>query len=135
MNLLPVLAAAAALAGAAACTLSPEADTASTQTAAGERQCFLPRSVNGFTAVDDDIVHVHVGASQVYRLELVGVCPDVDWSNRIGIRATGGGSWVCRGFDAELLVPGPLGVQTCPVTRVRRLSEAEVRSWRESRGR
>ena len=130
-------AACAALASAAllgGCTVdeSPARTAASAQT---ERQCFLPRQVNGFHALDDDTVHVTVGASQVYELELLGFCPDVDWSTRIGIRSTGGGNWVCQGLDAELIVPGPGGPRTCPVSSVRKLTDEEVRAYRESRRR
>jgi len=115
---------------AGACTARDGADMAAAQ--AGDRQCFLPRQVSGFSSVDDETVHVTVGANNVYALEVVGVCPDIDWSQRIGIRARGGGStWVCQGLDAEIIVPSPSGTQTCPVTAVRRLSDAEVQAWRD----
>jgi len=118
---------------AAGCTGASEPPMAAGQGA--DRQCFLPRTVNGFTPRGDDRVLVHVGARQVYELELVGTCPSVDWSNRIGIRSRGGGSWICQGFDADLVVPAPSGVEQCPVTNIRRLSEQEVLAWRESRRR
>jgi hypothetical protein len=94
------------------------------------RQCFLPRQVNGFTARNDDRVFVNVGTRDIYELQIIGVCPDIDWSQRIGIRARGT-TWICDGLDAELIVPSPTGTQRCPVTGVRRLSEAEVRAYRE----
>jgi hypothetical protein len=95
------------------------------------RQCFLPRQVSGFEPVDEDTVNVTVGARTVYQLELFGICRDVNWSHRIGIRSTHGGSWVCQGMDAELLVPGPTGVDRCQVSSVRRLSDAEVEALRK----
>jgi len=112
-----------------------------TETAAGEgamaradgRQCFLPRQVNGFRAENDERVYVTVGTREIYELQIVGVCPDVDWSQRIGIRARGT-SWICDGLDAELIVPSPSGTQFCPVTGVRKLSREEVRAYRERRG-
>jgi hypothetical protein len=97
------------------------------------RQCFLVSQVNGFNALDRDTVQVTVGVKTIYELELFGSCPEIDWSQRIGIRSTGGGSWVCRGQDAELIVPSPMGVQRCPVTSVRRLSPAEVQAARAKR--
>ena len=99
---------------------------------AERRQCFLPRHVNGFNAENRERVHVTVGTRDVYELEIVGVCPDVDWSQRIGIRSRGS-SWVCQGLDAELIVPSPTGTQSCPVTGVRKLSDAEVQAYRERR--
>ena len=121
------LALAAGAALAAGCATAEREDGA----APAGRQCFLASQVNGFHPVDDDTVHVMVGASQVYELDIVGTCPEVDWSHRIGIRATGGGNWVCSGFDAELIVPSSIGPGRCPVTNVRRLTEDEARAIRE----
>jgi hypothetical protein len=119
----------AALAVLAGCT-ETAAEEGAMARAEGRRQCFLPRQVNGFNTESDERVYVTVGTRDIYELEIVGVCPDVDWSQRIGIRSRGS-SWVCQGLDAELIVPSPSGVQYCPVTRVRQLSEAEVRAYRE----
>lgn len=116
---------------AAACT------TGNPQSAQAEqrdgRQCFNVSQVSGFHAVDRDTVQVTVGARTVYQLEIVGVCPDVDWSLRVGIRSTSGSSWVCSGLDAELIVPSPSGVQRCPVTGVRQLTPEEVEASRARR--
>jgi hypothetical protein len=127
----PALAAGMAiLAGACAVADPPQARS---MHGAG-RQCFLPSQVNGFHSVDDDTVHVNVGARSVFELEVVG-CPDVDWAQTVGIRSTGGGSWVCQGHDAELILPGPIGQQRCLVTGVRQLAPAEVEALRARRSR
>ena len=99
------------------------------------RQCFLVSQVNGFNAVNRDTVQVSVGASTIYQLELFGGCPEIDWSQRIGIRSTGGSSWACSGLDAELIVPSPLGVQRCQVSSIRQLTPAEVQASRAKRKR
>lgn len=119
---------------AAACSTAPAPSRAAM--AGGPRQCFLASQVNGFHPVDAHTVHVHVGASDVYELDIVGFCPNVRWENRIGIRSTGGGSWVCRGLDAELLVPsqfGTSGVDRCLVRAVRQLTEEQARAIRRAR--
>ena len=114
---------------AAACTTAPERHQAALSSE-GQR-CFLPNMVNSFHAADDNKVHVFVGANDVYELEIMGACPNVDWSQQIGIRSTLGGTWVCQGYDAELLVPGVAGgVDECPVSMVRQLSEAEAMALR-----
>ena len=116
--------AACALAGCA--QQSPPAAAAS-----GGRECLSARNVSGFSAVDDDTVDVQVGARSYYRLELAGVCPNVNWVNGVALVARGGGSFICRGMDAELVVPNPgLGPQRCLVSSVRRLSDAEVAAKR-----
>lgn len=101
------------------------------QAAAGTsgRQCFLASKVNSFHPIDRNTVLVRAGASTYYQLDILGTCPDIDWSNRIGIRTTGGGSWVCRGQDAELLVPNPnRAFDRCPVLGVRLLTAEEAKA-------
>jgi hypothetical protein len=123
------LASAALLVG---CT-AEEADTASASAQSDRSDCFSADTVNGFTPRGDEAVDVQVGARRHYRLELSGFCPDVDWSQRIALRTPGGGSWICRGMDAEIIVPDrELGPQRCLVTSVRRLTEAEVEAARQS---
>jgi hypothetical protein len=90
--------------------------------AAGGRQCFNASSVNSFHAIGNDAVIVTVGANRYYRLGIVGVCPEIDWSSRVALRSTSGSSWICQGLDAEFLVPSPSGLQRCPVVSVNPLS-------------
>jgi hypothetical protein len=102
-----------------------------TAAASGARDCFSARSVNGFTARDDDTVDVQVGARRYYRLELAGVCPNVNWATGVALVSRGGTSFICQGLDADLVVPNPgLGPQRCLVSSVRRLSDAEVQALR-----
>jgi hypothetical protein len=89
-------------------------------------RCFRAAEVNGFTPRGNDAVDVHVGANRDYRLTLAGYCPDVDWSLRVALRTTGGGSWICQGADAEIVVPSPTGRQNCLVSDVRPLTPDEV---------
>ena len=111
---------------AAGCTATADGPGSASR---NERECFHVDNVRSFSPIDDDAVAVRVGARDHYRLELIGTCPDVDWAWSIAIR-THGSSWVCRGFDAELVVPHPSGAQYCPVRAVRKLSEAEVEALR-----
>ena len=116
----------------AACTLAGCAQQAAGTPAAaasGGRECFNARSVSGFTAVDDDTIDVQVGARRYYRLETAGVCLNVNWANGVALVARAGSSFICQGFDAELVVPNPgLGPQRCLVNSVRRLTDAEVKA-------
>ena len=89
-----------------------------------KRQCFFPRNVNSFSAVDDDVVYVRVGVRDIYQLKLLGPCPDVDWTWKIGIISRG--STICTGLDATLLVPSNIGPQRCAVRTVRKLTPEEV---------
>ena len=73
---------------------------------------------------------VTVGANRNYLLDILGTCPDIDWSLRIGLRSTSGSNWVCQGQDAELLVPGSTMIDRCPVLGVRALTLDEARALR-----
>ena len=120
------LLAACALAGCAQQPSPPPAAAAS-----GGRDCFSATNVSGFSAVDDDTVDVQVGARRWYRLEIAGVCPNVNWAKGVALVAHSGGSFICQGFDAEIVAPDPgLGPQRCLVNSVRRLSDAEVQALR-----
>ena len=67
---------------------------------------------------------IQVGAGRYYHLTLGGGCPNnINFASSVGIRATGGGSFVCEGLDAELIVPDPSGTQRCPITVVQPISK------------
>lgn len=122
---LAVLVASIAVLGGCAATADPTVAAAQSQ----GRQCFHADTVNSFTSLGDDAVMVRAGAGDFYRLELFGPCLNVDWAMQIGIRARGS-PWICEGYDAELIVPGPVGGQRCAVQSVRKLTEAEVEVFR-----
>jgi hypothetical protein len=105
----------------AGCAAQPPANPAMAQ----GRQCFLANQVNSFTPTKAGFVDVRAGASRYFRLDLGGGCPNVDWSMRVGIRSVGGGSWVCEGYDAELIVPDPSGAERCPISKVTSISKAQ----------
>jgi hypothetical protein len=112
--------AATALLGAAA-PATPETVLSAPKPA---RQCFFARNVNNFQAVDDKVVNIRVGVRDVYQLELLGHCPDIDWSWKLAIKSRG--STICTGLDADLIVPSTIGPRTCPVRTVRKLTPQEV---------
>lgn len=97
-------------------------------------RCFRAADVNGFTPRGPDQVDVQVGANRIYRLSLIGGCTNIDWSFRVALRTTGGGSWICHGADAEIVVPGPVGGR-CLVSDVRPLTQAEMDDARHRHGR
>ncbi|MET3663542.1 DUF6491 family protein [Caulobacter sp. 1776] len=99
-----------------------------------ERSCFRTEDVNGFTVIDDQTVDVTITPKNVYRLTLFAPSPDIDWSLRIGIDSRGR-SWVCEGYDAEIVVPGDIvGLRRYPVTAVRKLTAEEIGASRKKKG-
>lgn len=91
------------------------------------RQCFWANQVNNFAAESDEVVNVRVGVRDIYRLELFGACPEIDWTQKIAI-VSRGGSTICSGLDAEIITPSSIGPQRCTVRKVRKLNEAEIKA-------
>jgi hypothetical protein len=117
----PQMAAGAAPQMAAATSPAQSEATATTP----KRQCFWARNANGFAAVDDQTVNVRVGVRDVYRFELLGPCPDIDWSQQIALVSRGSSS-ICSGLDAEIVTRSTIGPQRCAVRNMRKLTPAEV---------
>ena len=124
------VAAALALVAVSACAPQPAPPGAQAAGPDAARQCFHSRNVNGFRLVDEDTVDLPVGASDIYRLELQGGCPDVDWARAIGVQTRGGSQFVCGGYDAEVIVPSDIGPQRCVARSIRMLTPAEVAAQR-----
>ena len=76
-------------------------------------------------AQGDRLVNLRVGVKDYFQLELMGPCPDVDWTQKIAL-VSRGGSTICSGLDAEIVTPSPIGPQKCPVKSVRKLTPTEV---------
>jgi hypothetical protein len=91
------------------------------------RACFYANQADGFAAVDDSTVNLRVGVRDVYQLKLFATCPDIDWSQHLGLRSRGS-SWICEGngLDLDIFTPSSIGPQRCPVTSVRKLTAAEI---------
>ena len=89
------------------------------------QQCFFTRSVNGFAAVNENIVNVSVGVRDVYQFEMFGPCQDIDWANKVAL-VSRGSSWICAGVDAEIITQTGIGPQRCQVRNIRKLTPAEV---------
>jgi hypothetical protein len=93
--------------------------------ASKDRTCFHASNVSGFRAPDDKTVYVRVGVRDIYQMEMMGSCPQIDWAEKIGIR-TRGSEWICSGLDADLISPTSIGPQRCAVRMMRKLTPAEV---------
>lgn len=92
---------------------------------APQRACFWNSQANGFSAPDDHTVFVRVGVKDVWRLDLMGPCPDVQWNNGIGLESRPGSS-ICSAMEATVLTHGPTGPQRCPVSQLTKLTPAEI---------
>jgi len=94
----------------------------------GTRDCFDADNISGFTAPDEKTVYVRATRSRVYELQVLGSCPNLDWTHTIGLRTRGGSARVCTGMDVDLVVPqdSRMGRLSCAVRTMRRLSPEEI---------
>jgi hypothetical protein len=119
-----------ALAATAAALLAFAATAASAADNSGKpvapNQCFWTRNITGFAAPDDHTVYIRVSFRDVYRLDLMIACPDVEWNQRIAL-VSRSGSNICNALDAEIVSHATgIGPQRCPVKTMTKLTPAEI---------
>jgi hypothetical protein len=100
---------------------------AQAKSAPKERDCFHASNVSGFRAPDDKTVYVRVGVRDIYQMEMLGACPQIDWAEKIGIR-TRGSEWICSGMDADLISPSSIGPHRCAVRTLKKLTPKEAKA-------
>jgi hypothetical protein len=90
--------------------------------------CFWQRNVTSFAAPDDHTVYVKVNQRDVYRLDLMISCPDVDWNERVAlVSSRGAGGSICGPLDAKIVSHATgIGAQSCPVKAMTKLTPAEI---------
>jgi hypothetical protein len=88
-------------------------------------QCFRVQDVNGYSPVSDNVVDVQAGASRYFRLSLDGWCPQSAFSRRVALKTSSGSSWICQGYDAEIVVPSSSGAERCLINNVQPISKAD----------
>jgi hypothetical protein len=111
----------------AACVALAPLGAAAAAPAPQSRACFHPTNVSGFRAPDDKTVYVRVGVRDVYQMEMLAACPEIDWTEHIGIR-TRGSEWICSGLDVDLISPSSIGPHLCAVKVLRKLTPEEAKA-------
>jgi hypothetical protein len=118
------------LAAAASLTLSAAAHAQDkpADKPASKNQCFWSRNVTSFASPDDHTVYIRVNVRDVYRLDLMISCPDVDWNQRVALVSNrGAGGSICSPLDAEIVSHATgIGRQRCPVKAITKLTPEEV---------
>lgn len=89
--------------------------------------CFSSANVVGWRPVDARTLIVRATRDRLYRLELMGICPEI-LSPGAHLTTTYYGDYrICSALDWHLAVSGPgLPRQNCPVVAMTRLSAAQV---------
>jgi hypothetical protein len=116
----------AALAALLAGGASPVALAKSAAPKYDRNQCFYSRNVTSFAAPDDKTLYVRVANRDVYRFNMFGPCPDIDWNQRLAL-VSRASPWICNGMDAEVITRATgIGVQRCQVSSMQKLTPQEV---------
>lgn len=90
------------------------------------RACFQVNDVGGWKEGADHSFNLRTIRGDVYTSRLMGICPDIDWSQNIAIK-TRASSFICEGDDATIIVPrASFGPQNCNIDKIRKLSKEEV---------
>jgi len=102
-----------ALLAALAAPLGACAGGQTSEAAAVPSQCFDAAQITGYQVLDRETLLLRVGPSSAYHVKITGVCPDIDWSQKIGIQGETG-SQICLGRDVTLITPSLRGgTQEC----------------------
>lgn len=111
---------------------APTSDSTS-QTASGvepARRCFSTLQVQNFRQGRMDEVYLRVGRNDVYRLDAIGGCGDLDFANRLAIVSDLGGAGsdrVCSDDTVRVIVPGSTSpASVCRARISRQLTTEEV---------
>ena len=113
----------------AACAQQAASAPAPSPAASSSRECFNARNISSFKAQGESTIDIQAGVRRYYRLQIAGVCTNVNWARKVAVVTRGGSSWICQGFDADLVIDDPgTGPQRCLVSSVRRLTDAEARA-------
>ena len=89
-------------------------------------RCFSTGRISNFRVADPNLVHIRVGRD-VYRLDMLGPCRDLNWTGRMRL-VTSGSSTVCTGpgLGTSIVSRTSTGRQRCQVQRITGLSAEEV---------
>ena len=60
------------------------------------RSCFYSRDISSWSEVDSRTVNLRVSLHDYYQLKLLTDCPDVNWTQAIGLESRGR-DWICSG--------------------------------------
>lgn len=93
--------------------------------ATSARQCFSSRDINNYAQQDRRTINVRARVGDVYRIELMQDCPDLN-SVR-GVLFQSHGSAICSGMDVTILVPDGIMQRRCEGRSVRKLTPEEVK--------
>lgn len=126
----PALAAFGVIAVLTACAPMSDATGPAAEGGASARQCFNVSQVNNFRQGRHNQIFLRVGRGDVYEMNSMGGCSDLDFANRLTVTPDIGGAAgtrLCTGDSARIFVPGSnLPPSACRARVTRKLTDEEV---------
>jgi hypothetical protein len=115
-------------AAAAATVVALTAADAQPATKPPPANCFSSTDWSGWKATKDSkAIYIRVRVNDLYRLDLSGSCPTLQWPNARLITKLRGGSWICSPLDMELKVSDGAGTaMPCIVSKITPLSREDA---------
>jgi hypothetical protein len=93
--------------------------------------CISPAFIDGISATDTRTAYLSVGPSDMYRLDMMGPCMNLDWpmTPKRLVDKMGAGGDMCDASDMVLIVGRD---QRCYVSGLHKMTPAEIQAWRRS---
>lgn len=76
------------------------------------RSCFKTSEITSFHPVDRETARIVVGQTRAYELRVAGVCPDLNWSDRVVLSNEdnpAAADTICLGNAVTITAPSPRG--------------------------
>lgn len=124
---------AAGTAAALLCTAAAAAPPPSGAPARSHRDnCISPAFIDGISASDTRTAYLSVGPSDLYRLDMMGPCMNLDWpmTPKRLVDKMGAGGDICDATDMVLIVGRD---ERCYVSGLHKMTPAEIQAWRQSK--
>jgi hypothetical protein len=92
------------------------------------QSCISPEFIDGISADDTRTAYLSVGPSDMYRLDMMGPCMNLDWpmTPKKLVNKMGFGD-ICDGRDMVLIVGRN---ERCYVNAMHKMTPAEIAAWR-----
>ena len=109
----------------AACASADQKTPAAPGAAKPARACFYSGDIRGWKEAAGNRVNVLVNGKDIYQMQLIGSCPDINTALGIGLQS-GADDRICEGQNVTLIVPAVGIPRRCPVTTIVKLTPEQV---------
>ncbi len=82
------------------------------------QECLRLDRIQNWHVVNDRTLIVEDQSHRKFRLDLLGVCPQLAWKERIGFKVIGGTELSCVTTGDEILVRGHATPGRCPIRAI-----------------